>query len=292
MGRSFKRKNKKVDMPAQVIDRVKALFSEKNWEISEDDELDLFERFCARLSFLENNEKELMIELAKNFYRFPAGEYLALFDRIIKKISSVEEIRAINTILLAPLLAPNDIGKAKSSIFLFYLVKSSYLPYSQFFRKRKVKEHDNLESISQEKIRGDAFVLLVDDFVGSGKTAEKAILELNRIGISNDKIIIISLVAQKDGIDKMHEMGVKIYTDQIIKRGISDSYEGDLLAQYTQLMSSIEQKMRVGSNYFFGYNRSEALVSMARTPNNTFPLFWYEDKHLTLAPFPRFSANG
>ncbi len=52
-------------------------------------------------------------------------------------------------------------------------------------------------------------------------------------------------------------------------------------------MEEIEDKMSVKRNYRLGYGQSEALVTMCRTPNNTFPVFWEEKGNMKLAPFPR-----
>ena len=55
-------------------------------------------------------------------------------------------------------------------------------------------------------------------------------------------------------------------------------------------MSSIETSIGVTEDYRLGYASSEALVSMIRTPNNTFPIYWFRNKKEKLnlhAPFPR-----
>ena len=39
--------------------------------------------------------------------------------------------------------------------------------------------------------------------------------------------------------------------------------------------------------YHFGYAQSEALVKLERTPNNTFPVYWFSYKQRRTVPFPR-----
>ena len=39
-------------------------------------------------------------------------------------------------------------------------------------------------------------------------------------------------------------------------------------------MLEIEKMIPGGSHYTLGYNQSEALITMVRTPDNTFPIFW------------------
>jgi hypothetical protein len=43
-------------------------------------------------------------------------------------------------------------------------------------------------------------------------------------------------------------------------------------------MSEIEEMLAISSKFKFGYKKSEALISLDRTPNNTFPLFWCKKK--------------
>ncbi|NTW80056.1 MAG: hypothetical protein HGB32_07905 [Geobacteraceae bacterium] len=56
------------------------------------------------------------------------------------------------------------------------------------------------------------------------------------------------------------------------------------------IMMRLEEKLAIPAFYQLGYEQSEATATMMRTPDNTFPVFWYpEDKHgsKSLAPMPR-----
>ena len=72
------------------------------------------------------------------------------------------------------------------------------------------------------------------------------------------------------------------------KKGISDKYSDTELSKKIKLMEHIEKNLDIPDDYLFGYKKSEALVTMIRTPNNTFPVFWYNKKNEDNAPFPRF----
>ena len=52
-------------------------------------------------------------------------------------------------------------------------------------------------------------------------------------------------------------------------------------------MHEIEDILKVDSKYSFGFNQTEALISLIKTPNNTFPVYWYEKNGHSHAPFPR-----
>lgn len=67
--------------------------------------------------------------------------------------------------------------------------------------------------------------------------------------------------------------------------------ESPILEQKLELMKSIESKIPKVGKFSFGYEKSEALVTLMRTPNNTFPIFWKDCTHKgqkLKAPFPRY----
>ena len=128
----------------------------------------------------------------------------------------------------------------------------------------------------------------MDDFIGTGETAEKCIINMQENGILIEKVIVLSLVAQEKGLEYLKKYNVYLVANIIQRRGISDYYQAEEISEKFSLMTDIENKMSVKEKYRFGYNGSEALVTMCRTPNNTFPLFWEESGNMATAPFPRF----
>ena len=86
----------------------------------------------------------------------------------------------------------------------------------------------------------------------------------------------------------MSKYTVCVSASVVRQRGISDFYEDEILHENIQLMREIEDKMSIREKYKFGYKKSESLVTMCRTPNNTFPIFWEESGNMKIAPFPRF----
>jgi hypothetical protein len=55
-------------------------------------------------------------------------------------------------------------------------------------------------------------------------------------------------------------------------------------------MLEIENLIPGGKNFSLGYNNCEALITLARTPDNTFPVFWMKHrigKKYFDAPFSR-----
>lgn len=77
-----------------------------------------------------------------------------------------------------------------------------------------------------------------------------------------------------------------MYTHLTFNKGITDNYTEEELSEKLMLMNTIESKIKVHKNEKLGFKGSEALISLIRTPNNTFPVFWKERKGRK-APFPR-----
>lgn len=127
--------------------------------------------------------------------------------------------------------------------------------------------------------------------MGSGETIKATLTEiLKNRNIKQNKIYIISISAQKESLDYINSLGISIYTEHLSRKGISDYYSSPLLEEKTKIMIEIE-KLIPGNHFSFGYKRSEALITLMRTPNNTFPIFWKEYKKngdKFEAPFSRY----
>ena len=90
------------------------------------------------------------------------------------------------------------------------------------------------------------------------------------------------------GIDHVRQKtGVEIYAYYNFRKGISDYYSDDQLVGCLRTMKGIENKLKVSSKFRLGFAQSEALISLIRTPNNTFPVFWKSKDLPSPAPFSR-----
>ena len=101
---------------------------------------------------------------------------------------------------------------------------------------------------------------------------------------------------QECGKKVADEYGVEIYTSVLRNKGITDNYSEQEVQEKKEQMKRISKRFKVkDKNLYLGYKESEGLVSMIKTPNNTFPFYWYEGKRegkLSLAPFPRRNNVG
>lgn len=271
--------------------KVNALFQEQKWILDKENISGLYNRFCLRLSQLTPDEQDLIIELTKRFLVIPQQEYLKYFLDIIHNPTLFESsiITECTNLYILPLISKEDIGKIKSSSFLWYALKSTEVKYDPFFAQKSLIFYENPKNLAI-KINNDAqaCLVLVDDYIGSGNTAESAVSYCASFGINPQKIAIVAIAAQKIGIDFLQARNIPVYTNTILSRGISDWYTNDDLTKAIKTMKKIEKKLQVTKKFKFGYEGSEALVSLSRTPNNTFPVFWWEKGIYNVAPFPRY----
>lgn len=283
----FKKKHESIS--AINFARLTAIFMIKSWKIDDgDNDFSLFNRFCTALATLSDEEQILVLELTEKFTKIDGNNY---FDYLTETLNNFIEtnrtkLEKIKNIFIAPLLSPKDFGKSKSSTAVQYFLRDIVFTYPDVANK-KVSFTDGLEVNSTLINREDSILLLVDDFVGSGGTALEAIQFLeSEKNIDKSRISIITIATLEKGEKGLNEKNIPIFYALKFKRGISDNYDRESALEKLSIMESIEKKLRVHKNEKFGYDSSEALITLIRTPNNTFPVFWKQKKG-RMAPFPR-----
>ena len=278
----------KAKLYPDVLKFTEELFNTKGW-IIEASNNSMFNRYCSRLSMLSKGQQLLVLDISRRFNIINGQDYLSIFFDIFNnnELLNNGDVVCCNKYYVFPLIAPKDIGKSKSSTFLHYFLKSSEVRYKGFFENKELVfcEINNIDWV--KNINEKEKIILVDDYIGSGETAIEAVQVFLDNDILNSKLVVIALAAQEIGINNLRKADIKVYTNKIYKRGISDYYLEDELEDAILTMKDIEKKLKVTENYKFGYAKSEALISMNRTPNNTFPVFWFQKNRESLAPFPR-----
>ncbi|RJO60953.1 hypothetical protein C4544_04070 [candidate division WS5 bacterium] len=276
-----------------IINRVKLLFDELNWKSKGDDNTinKLFDRFVEMLYNLSEDERNLVIEMTKDFLLCNTlVAYNDTFNKILDGLndSVYENVREI---IALPLVSPEDADKSKSGDFCLYLFKGKLAAIA---REKNIKFNQYVILDALNKYHGDrenALIFFIDDFIGSGITANKAIKYYNtKLRVSTDRACILALVSQKSAIEYLEDPSVKIIVGFMRFKGIYDSTRiSDKYNAYL-LMDAIENKLNIREIYKRGYRQTEALVSMIRCPNNTFPVYWCRhrvDGKTWPAPFER-----
>ncbi|MBE1556285.1 phosphoribosyltransferase [Sporosarcina limicola] len=281
----------KKELKLETFLKLREIFNKKDWEIEDDDsnEMSLFNRFSSLLSELSLEEQNLTLELTERFTKIDFDDYMTHIKKAIAKFISEGSIdmTKITRIHIAPLISPEDFGKSKSSTMVHYLFKGS-IRYINHIGNKKLYYTDDL-NIDYNQINKEGNILIVvDDFIGTGETACSAIDYLiDEKNVIKEKIVVISIASLEQGIQLLSEKGIYHYSSVVFNKGITDYCSTKEELDYKlEIMDSIETKIKAHKNERLGYNKSEALITLIRTPNNTFPLFWKE-KGARVAPFPR-----
>lgn len=250
-----------------------------------------FNRFCERLSILDAPEQQLVLELTKRFTIIDANEYLQYIVELLNQLhaAGVELFQQTQKFFIFPLLAPQDFDKTKSSNFVWYYFRNEIVKYNPVFIGKSLVHCDIKKASWIQNLKENESVILVDDYIGSGETAVDAINWLvSTYNVDSSRIILLAIAAQEQGLKYIAEKtNASVFAYRHFVKGISDHYTGDQLDSYVQIMNKIEDKLKVDDDCRFGYNKSEALISLIRTPNNTFPVFWKPHSKNKTVPFPR-----
>lgn len=272
------------------ITKLYTIFNDKKWTDKEGNNI-VFSNFCKLLSNLNDTQRELIIDLAERYTWITLSEYQS---KIVNVLNIVEEekLNNIKRIILFPVMKPEDENKTKSGHTILYMLRA-IKPMLHRYKEIEFKEIESYEHIKSEKfkLKDTDAVFLLDDYLGSGETIKATINELlsNR-NIEPKKLNVISIAAQSDSTEFLKKIDVAYYTDMITKKGISDYYKSPELEEKIRIMLEIE-KLIPGNHFSFGFNQSEALITLMRTPDNTFPIFWKEHKksgEIYEAPFSRY----
>lgn len=274
----------------KYVEQLYKLFENKNWSQQEHGKYSVFDRFCERLAELDNDEqRDLIINLTREFLWVSSGQYEQYLLSAFKKLfeDDLWNPEKGKNICICPLLPENDFGKVKSSTFLLYLCQSILMRTYAEFQDGQVRICETPEVLKELKYRENIdSIILIDDFIGSGETALGSIAYLDFLR-KDKKIYILAMVAQKEGIENIRKEGIPVFADVIRVKGISDRFEKEEAKQKCEEMKKIGKLLNVPQEMYLGFLESESLVAMNKTPNNTFPVYWYEKKGHSQAPFPR-----
>lgn len=253
----------------------------------------VFDRFCDRLADLkDDSDRDLVLALTENFLWVRLEMYEGYLLATMKKLFGDQswKVEKRKRIFICPLVARKDFGKLKSGIFMLYLCQSILLRTFPEFQEQQVRICETPEVIKhhfETHPEDIGAVILLDDFIGSGETAADCV---NYLGFMQEKwnsVYVAALVAQQEGMDNIRKLGVKVFASVIRKKGISDAYPVQEASDKLMQMKKISEYIHADDKMVLGYLQSESLVAMIKTPNNTFPVFWYEEKKHPYAPFPR-----
>jgi hypothetical protein len=281
-----------------TVKKIKDIFIEKEWEQFEEFDY-FFENFCSVTEQLDKSQTNLLLELTENFLWLRQNEYFSYLKKALLLLEGYKHLN-LNKVYVVPMLSKSDRekNKTKSSKLVAYSCQNTILKYTDLFKNTTFIIIDDLKYLPKKsKLEANKNpIILVDDYIGTGDTALESLEEILEIqNYTNKSLFLVSLVTQLTGQQVINDEGFELLASVYRNKGISDNYQGKKEVELKRIMTTIEdlliQDPRFDEDYRFGYKSSESLVSMIRTPNNTFPLYWFnadlKKGHKWKAPFPR-----
>ena len=283
---------KKIITPSALLNLNKR-YENTKWAQKDQERVGYLAR---RMSLLEKEEKELIIKLTDQFCYI---DYLEIplylkktFENFLSSNSQCDKF------IIAPLKSPfvsrfvkDTAGryltqKTKSSDFCYTTLKNTFIK-SEYAKNLHFYFCDTPQAIKQN-FKNTCKIAFIDDFIGSGETA---VININEylsyfqcegVKVNASQLSIVVIIAMKEGIDYInsHIKRVNSYCYFSKQKGITGSPELNTKSN-VDLMKSIENKVlqNLNRDFSFGYKSSESLVSiMEKSPNNTFPFYWYKGK--------------
>ena len=284
----------------KYVFKLAEIFKDKGWDIEEsvENEYSLFDLFCMRLGELESDaDRDLIIELTRRYLVVDLDDYGKYLKSVWKSFfnSNQELIKNIDTIHIFPVQDKNYPNKTKSGNAVCYFLQGVILRRFSTFHDKRIRIIETFEGLEKHREEIQCLIL-VDDYVGSGDTLLSCVNLIEEKGISKEKIMVLTLVLQEYGKNVVEEYGVSIYSAVLKNKAITDNYEKEEVEKKIDQMKQIGKQIKLkDKNLYLGYKATESLVTMIKTPNNTFPFYWYEgrkDGKLMFAPFARRNNVG
>lgn len=268
-------KKKKSLVTVDDVFLMTELFNRKSWNryVGYESVLDAYIETLGRMT---GPEKVLFLDLTERFLWIMdyTTDIITQLNRILNQFNYQDYyvIRCIEK---------SEQRKSKSSGVVIYEIKN---PVVQRKLVKPVHILNSTSDLKKLKDLSNSLFILVDDFVGTGQTADDCMTDLKQIQPTiAGKMVVMCIVALEQGIQKLSNLHVPIFYRYRFNRGISDYYTGYKLRKNIRLMQQIENNFEI-STYNFGFQGSEALVCLKRCPNNTFPIYWHGRK----TPYPRY----
>lgn len=234
------------------IRELKNLFIEKGW--NQFDEFDsFFNNYCSMLENLNPNQSSLVIDLTKKFIWLRSADYYTYLKETLLQLQAYPHL-SLDCVHVIPLISKTDreLQKIKSSSHVAYLCKISEFKYNPVLKDTKFIVHNNLDTLPKPATlkKNNYPILLIDDFIGTGDTANEALDELlAKRNYDNNTLYIATLVCQEEGKKVINGRGYEVISPIIRNRGITENYADDEVDEMKDLMTEIESILEQDSKF-------------------------------------------
>lgn len=262
--------------------KINDVFKSQNWPIDELNNSSLYNRFLRTYDNLNGNEKELFLKLSSMYKWVTLSEYQKLVVCLMEKTVKKHYGKA-QDVWVYPIKKAEHLENIKSADFVSYLCNAVQLQHSDILYKKKFHVLGSMELVRGKKNKFEERpLLIIDDYIGSGKYVSEVVDELNKCGVPTNSIVICTLFISEKGLKKVFDSGVNIEYIESIKSVVSQ-----LSPAERAVLKQIEDTLGVDETFHFGFGKAANLITLIRTPNNSLPMFWFDNGRAHNAPFPR-----
>lgn len=131
-------------------------------------------------------------------------------------------------------------------------------------------------------------IIIIDEYIGSGDTASKRVArvqsDFSSIGVEvNVNVKVVA--ASSCGLNYLDSKGVNASAVIVLKKGIDDYYNRDIVNSKLAMMLQIEdillEEYKKIEMPTLGFENTQSLYyrENGNTPNNVFPIFWWPFYH-------------
>jgi len=116
--------------------------------------------------------------------------------------------------------------------------------------------------------------VFVDDFIGTGDQFCDMVKSLDDNGFNSSADAVMCIAIQRKAFERLETLGYKVFALYVRERVLHQlSQRADIKFDPYATNFDIADKIPVHALQALGYENSEALVAMKRTPDNTLPIF-------------------
>lgn len=226
-----------------------------------------------------SEERELILRLLNRFTYVSQDQYRNaidwIADRIIKSGRFIESETQV--------IAMSADSSPDSAQYLIYDLKNQLQKKSWNCHQMANRFGDSFKNYKKNTSIKD--IILIDEFIGSGQSAQGRISTLKRTYENADvkgmRFHVLVIAAMKEALDMVKKAADSAQCMLELKKGITDFENINSLDLHKKTMSNLEDDLLQTLNNKtlprFGYSESEALYTRehGNTPNNVFPIFWW-----------------
>lgn len=227
-----------------------------------------------------NDKKHIVKDLLERFDYLTSRDIRDYCKEISRYIVDKWRINGKGT----KIVAINDGKKPDGSQYILEAIKNKFSDVDGWTEENFRNSLLTMGEASYQ-LRNKQNLILLDDFVGTGKTIERKVIwlkeKIKEKRKKNIKIYFVAIAIMEQSIPIIKNLDIEFYAPLILKKGITDKYKGeekekyiDAMIDLEKLLADVYKKMPLPS---FGYGKSETLFAIEgiNVPNNVFPIFWW-----------------